>query len=262
MGRKIENYLTSGLPAKIYLLCYLNPESGYSLGQKICQTKGVPQTSKIYPWIGRLKKEKYLQEVDSRFRARVDPLVNQLDSILEKQDASFEGREKQIVKLLLDSDPFKTMISISNSADQLIERNANVVSIVTATLALYAAAFKAYRVLKEASDYSTESRSDEVVLDALRQILRKDEASFDDMEMPEIKDIAAQINLRFETLKSVLPFSKEYQGYDQSRLTKGIIRKWVSIYVTFPTRLLDKLIRLNENAALFGATFYWSNIAK
>ncbi len=203
-----------------------------------------------------------MQEVNLRYRARVDPLVNQLDDILEKQDASFEGREKQIVKMFLDSDVFKKMISISYGADQLIARNDNVVSIVTVTLSLFSALVRAYRTPKKTIDDPTEATSDEGVLDALRQKLTENEARFGDSAILETKDLAQRFKQIFETVKSKYPSMNKYQDYDESRHTIGFILKWWSIYTIFPTRLLDKLIKLNEIAALFAFAIHWSDIAK
>ena len=46
MPRKIENPLMEGLPAKIYFIAFIDPDSGYKIAEKIY---GYPRTAKIYP---------------------------------------------------------------------------------------------------------------------------------------------------------------------------------------------------------------------
>ncbi len=116
MPRKIENFLTSGLPAKIYLLCYLNPESGYSLAQKIYPDKRYLATSKIYDWTDRLQKSDYLKiekENEERkrkpFKSKIEPLIAEIKNELRKRShMELTSREESLLKDLIIKDEFKS----------------------------------------------------------------------------------------------------------------------------------------------------------
>lgn len=110
MPRKIENPLTAGLPAQIYLLCYVKPQSGYSLGQKIYGIKeGIPPTSKIYPWTKQMIKDGYLEKTNDGFKARMEPLLAQIKNEIQKIDPLSKDEEVKLVQLL-NADEFKEYI--------------------------------------------------------------------------------------------------------------------------------------------------------
>lgn len=110
MPKKITNLLKSGLPAQIYLLCYTNPQTGYGLGKKIYKIeKGIPPTSKIYPWIKKLVEQKFLMETKEGYKARTEPLFLEITQMLKKNDP-FTKREERLLSNLLESKEFRLYI--------------------------------------------------------------------------------------------------------------------------------------------------------
>lgn len=113
MPRKIENPLISGIPAKIYMLCYLNNETGYSLAKKIYNiTSGIPPTARIYPWTKIMMKQKLLKRVDKTFRSQPEPLANQIVEIIKNNKINFKESEKKILKRILNSDNFRSYVKM------------------------------------------------------------------------------------------------------------------------------------------------------
>lgn len=123
MARRIENPLTTGLPSKIYLLCYLDRESGYSLAQKIYPDKKYMATSKIYGWTKKLVEGGYLDRFkeQDRFAARIEPLVEMISNSITESDNRYftpsserlNQKEKEAVASLLNSDVFKRTVELS-----------------------------------------------------------------------------------------------------------------------------------------------------
>ena len=114
MPKKIENPLISGIPAKIYMLCYLSNESGYGLAKKIYNiTKGVPPTARIYPWTKIMLKQGLLKRVDKKFRSQSEPLANQIIKILKNNTINFKEPEKKILKRILNSDSFRNYVKMA-----------------------------------------------------------------------------------------------------------------------------------------------------
>jgi len=98
--RKPRNPLTFGLPAHIYLLCYFSPKKGYSLGKRIYQPeKGIPPTSKIYPWLNELE-GKYLQKTDNGYQAILDPLISEIKNKINSRKPLTETEETQLTDML------------------------------------------------------------------------------------------------------------------------------------------------------------------
>src|SRR5437867_6484991 len=110
MPKKIENLLTAGLPAHIYLLCYVKLQTGYSIGQKIYGIeKGIPPTSKIYPWIKQMIKDGYLVKTKDGFTARIEPFLSQIKNEIQKINPLSKDEETKLVQLL-NSSEFKKYI--------------------------------------------------------------------------------------------------------------------------------------------------------
>jgi len=112
MPKKIENPLVTGLPAKIYFLLYVDPQSGYSLAKKIY---GFPRTDKIYKWTKRLIDDGYLKQIKgkgrrTKFQAITKPLLQQIKELLEERAIYLTDVERKILKDLLDSTEFKKYI--------------------------------------------------------------------------------------------------------------------------------------------------------
>lgn len=90
-------------------MCHIRPESGYSLGKKIYGIKGgVPPTSKIYPWIKKLKNGGYLEETKEGLSARIEPLIQQIKNKIQS-GTLYKDEETKLVNLL-NSKEFKEYI--------------------------------------------------------------------------------------------------------------------------------------------------------
>lgn len=112
MPKKIENPLVTGLPAKIYFLSYVDPQSGYSLAKKIY---GFPRTDKIYKWTKQMIGDDYLKQIKgkgrrTKFQAITKPLLHQIKKVLDKHIIHLTNEEEKILKNLLDSNEFKKYI--------------------------------------------------------------------------------------------------------------------------------------------------------
>lgn len=101
MPRKITDFLKSGLPAQIYLLCYASPQTGYSLGKKIYKIKkGIPPTSKIYPWIKKLVEKNYLEKTNDGYVAKIEPLIFEIKQIFHKNIILTKQEESILINVL------------------------------------------------------------------------------------------------------------------------------------------------------------------
>jgi len=113
MPKKIENPLVSGIPAKIYMLCYLNNETGYSLARKIYNiTSGIPPTARIYPWTKKMIKQGFLKRIENTFRAQPEPLANQIIEVLKGNAINFNESEKKLLKRILNSNNFRNYVKM------------------------------------------------------------------------------------------------------------------------------------------------------
>ncbi|MGI0009549.1 MAG: hypothetical protein ACRD92_08020, partial [Nitrosopumilaceae archaeon] len=110
MPKKIENPLTSGLPAKIYFLSYVNPQTGYKIAQKIY---GSAKTEKIYKWGKKLRTQSYLKN-KKIFTAKIEPLVLQIKNEMRQQAIQLSKEEESELevnlKKLLSSKAFKQYV--------------------------------------------------------------------------------------------------------------------------------------------------------
>lgn len=90
MPQRIENYLTDGLPAKIYLCAYLEPQTGYSIAKRVhVNGAGERLSARIYEWIGKMIKDGYL------VRKKI-PMPNQ-DSL--QKDLVFSSDDKLVAEI-------------------------------------------------------------------------------------------------------------------------------------------------------------------
>jgi len=106
MPRKIKKLLEEGLPSRIYFLCYLKPETGYSVGKIIYNVKkGIPPTAKLYPRIKELKNKNYLEEVDGKYAARIEPIIEEI-----QKTCTLNTIDSSKLIELLNSNEFKKYI--------------------------------------------------------------------------------------------------------------------------------------------------------
>lgn len=106
MPKKIQKLLEEGLPSQIYFLCYLHPETGYSLGRHIYnKKKGIPPTAKLYPRINEMVKKGYLKKLDDGYSSKIEPIIEEI-----QKTCSLNSTDSKKLIELLNSDEFKKYI--------------------------------------------------------------------------------------------------------------------------------------------------------
>lgn len=108
LGKKIRNYLTEGQPSKIYLMCFVKPQSGYQLAKEIY---GQPTTPKIYGWAKKMLASGHLEKDVYGFRASVKPLLAGLEATIEKNGENVDFHERKLLRYALESSTFKKVVS-------------------------------------------------------------------------------------------------------------------------------------------------------
>src|SRR5438093_576299 len=133
MPEKIRNYLRQGLPSKIYLLSFIQPQSGYKLAMKIY---GRPTTDKIYKWTKVMEKEGYLEheKKTKKFKAIIQPLATEMGKELESRGSSFNGQETSLLHRLLESTNVRKLFEPYFGRD----KNLNAVNLTCLTYSLIA----------------------------------------------------------------------------------------------------------------------------
>ncbi|MEX0764225.1 MAG: hypothetical protein WEC35_07625 [Nitrosopumilaceae archaeon] len=113
MAKKIENPLIAGIPAKIYILCYINEESGYTLARKIYNIQeGIPPTARIYPWTKRMIEDGFLAKTEKGFISKSELLAKQVSGKLHGLGTMLNPSEKKQLKTMLDSVNFRNYVKI------------------------------------------------------------------------------------------------------------------------------------------------------
>jgi uncharacterized C2H2 Zn-finger protein len=100
--KKIESPLYSGLPAKLYFHCYINPQTGYSLGKTIY---GFPRTDKIYKSLKRF--HNYFEKTQDGYKSKAKPLINEIKKRLERELIQLTKKEENLLSELINSEEFK-----------------------------------------------------------------------------------------------------------------------------------------------------------
>ena len=130
---RITNYLRQGLPSKIYLLSFIQPQSEYSLALKIY---GRPTTDKIYKWTKLMVKDGFLEQDKKKklFKAKIQPLAVEIGKELESRGSDFNDQEVLLLHRLLESTNVKKTFEPYFSRD----KNLNAVSLTCVSYSLIA----------------------------------------------------------------------------------------------------------------------------
>jgi hypothetical protein len=120
MSRRTQNILREGLSAKIYLLAFNGPISGYKIGHTIQNLKPreTPQTAKIYNWTTKMQKENMIKKIDKTeqeegFVSKIDGILPQIMDFLAEKDIEISDIESYILTKYLDSVNFRTHVEES-----------------------------------------------------------------------------------------------------------------------------------------------------
>lgn len=245
MPRKITDPLTSGLPAKILLLAFIQPKTGYRLAQEIYQRKS-PPTSKIYTWCKTLIEQGYLERTPEGYRTKHDKILDAIETTLRKKELLLTFSERQLLTTLLNSDKFRRAIRFSSPVSKekgtKFEGELNFIDIVCTFLTQTIVPIMYRRnmqnqIIKDISE------------DKFRQLADKD-TELDRKRLENLvsgmfidRRIARIFQQRFgEMLKEELV--EEVKG-DIEYLSSAFL-----LLELLPSSLLEKLERLNEDMRL------------
>jgi hypothetical protein len=87
------------------------PDSGYSLAQRLQNTKKTPNTSKIYPVLNKLVKAGYLKKENGKYVHNVKTLVEDIKWVLESSNFPLIDAEVKILRNILANTTFFTILS-------------------------------------------------------------------------------------------------------------------------------------------------------
>lgn len=113
MPKRIENPLIEGLPAKVYFLCYLEPQTGYGLSKEIHGY--VRGTDKIYGAIDRLVDEGFLKKCEPEgkkkpYQANTKPLLKAIKQKLLDRSQQLTTKEEKRLSNIINSCEFKQYV--------------------------------------------------------------------------------------------------------------------------------------------------------
>lgn len=103
--------LRKGLSSELVLMAFLMPDSGYKFGQRLQNTKRVPNTSKIYPALENLVKAGYLTYDKNKYHHNPAKITEDLIDYLKYYDVLVEENEKKILENILTSGIFFNILS-------------------------------------------------------------------------------------------------------------------------------------------------------
>jgi len=136
MPRKITNPLRAGLPAKIYLLAYGSPITGYRIAQKIYDRDYAP-TSKIYPWTKKLEKKGTITKTQKGILSKVEPLLLEIEKMYpENQQFALTEFEKYILLKVLDSKEFRSILKEKVVPKIKLQQDVDAARIILETLGM------------------------------------------------------------------------------------------------------------------------------
>ncbi|HEC76889.1 MAG TPA: hypothetical protein ENI33_06505 [Thermoplasmatales archaeon] len=116
MKEKTEKIsIEKGLAAKIYLLAYPKPKSGYEIAKEIYGY----DHHRVRKVIKKLAKEDYLISVKKdewrypKWLSSVEPLIGRIEDIKKQEDIELSDFEKHVIRVILNSQHFRTWIKIN-----------------------------------------------------------------------------------------------------------------------------------------------------
>lgn len=232
MPEKITNYLKQGLPSKIYLLSFIEPQSGYKLAMKIY---GRPTTDKIYKWTKLMEKEGYLEhdKKTKKFNARIQPLALEMGKELETRGLSFNDQEMRLLHRLLDSTNIRKLFEPYFNR----ERNLNTVNLTCLTYSMIAGIVLIMR------KYTSKSPSDFPSIGKLLAIKG---------DLPETASLGPEHLSRLKSSLSMFQDNRASLGLDNKldNLRIDAIEKLfdarLGVFFNLPDSFLQKLLRLSK----------------
>lgn len=239
LPRKITNYLTEGLPAKIYLLCYLQPQSGYGLAKSIYNNKIT--TAKIYGWTKKLVQADYLSydRKKQRYSAKSTPLVYALKNILESKGLGMDNAEYRDLISLLESDKFKAVVQKHWEREKA--RETSILELVCETVSSLAAAVYFLKTIWQIPDLPRNERK------RVREFIETNDEILPSPIYAEALSVMNAIN--GEIIKAELASSNDFPNSDASVFT-DLVHAGAYQFVLAPKSFLEILSQLTPAGAL------------
>lgn len=116
MPKKIKNYLTDGIPSKIYLKAYPEPISRYKISKELYPI-GKQTSSKIIEWSKILLDEGFIKQIDKKgILSDVNPLIREIENNLKQEEITLTEIEKKELSIFLENDFRQYLKSINKDA--------------------------------------------------------------------------------------------------------------------------------------------------
>ena len=237
MPRKITNYLSEGLPSRIYLLCFIAPRSGYQLA---LDTSGKLFTSKIYGWTKKMVEAGVLELDPYGYRAPIKPLVLEVERALKDRGETLSQSESKLLTSILASESFKK--GISNSFESWKDKTPNIVYLSLDFLSVICALTLNIKTLYGVED-STVDR-------ALKRISEQDDES--KKQLTEMEPFFERMGQRMSSHLEKLGMTKRgtvEEPDDAEHLVK------YAFFYELPYTFLKKMAKLAHNAQMTNYVF-------
>lgn len=226
MPRKIQKLLEEGLPAQIYFLCYLKPETGYSLGRILYKVKkGIPPTAKIYPRLRELVGKRYLEKQDNKYYSgKIEPLLSEIE-----KTCTLDIPNSKKLADLLNSNEFKKYVAgfyenfeknvdvIYNTHTVKIKQSFNALKTILETLGMICTLFivrKEWRKTKTKEDvesFEYKLRSNQIPEDSIQKQVNA--INYFNLILPYLQTLSSNAKLELTKLwppsVSILNYEKE-----------------------------------------------------
>lgn len=252
--RKIENLLKEGLGAKIIALCYLKPRTPWKIAQQIYHSKN-PRASKVYVKSKELLAKGFLEEVEDGRRARLEPIMKEIQKALRAKGIELTEYEEKILELIIDSGKFRNGIAHLYEEDQLLESNRNIVSVIIESLCRDSAITIIGRKFGKLQDFTSGYKSQSKYLKDLTRVLPKVEATVFDVPLSEehrrffeqmTSSLRANVGYLYPKMASKDVSTEAYKA------TLDALAGYLLLYMLIPSSLLEKLVKLDEASSEIG----------
>ncbi len=235
MPAKITNYLTQGLPSRIYLECYLKPTTGYALANKIY---GKPTVAKIYTWAKEMIEKGYLEKTkEDGYRSLAEPLADVIRQILEEQEVTLDHNEKNLLVSFLGSSSFRQIASEHYGGLTEEERaNSDIVSFVIEVLSFISALSFNAKQLQEIPDIS--------IKEALSLITNEKESTRRQASVEAAQANSSAFNQAMKRYFTRAGLKEEARNFDLSTQISRYAP--FSVFEELPCSFLYKLSKLTQ----------------
>jgi hypothetical protein len=115
MSKRSQNIIREGLSAKIYLLAFNGPISGYEIAQRIqnLESGKTPQTAKIYGWTNKMINENMLKKTEDGYMANAKVMLPHIKDFLANKEIQISDIEEHIILTYIDSENFRMYVEES-----------------------------------------------------------------------------------------------------------------------------------------------------